>query len=124
MRTPITMTTHLTALSPLDGRYSEKLNELRPFFSEYGLLRFRLLVETRWLETLAQQPDLHEVPTLSSSAQAQLAGIFAHFTLEDAQTIKTIEAKTNHDVKALEYFLKEKVKDHPELSKISEFIHF
>jgi adenylosuccinate lyase len=122
------MTTHipstLTAISPLDGRYAEKVAELRPFFSEYGLLRYRLLVEIRWLQTLAEAPQITEVPALSTTAHQHLEAIFTHFSVADAERIKAIEAKTNHDVKALEYFLKEAIHNNGELQKISEFIHF
>jgi adenylosuccinate lyase len=114
----------LTAISPLDGRYAEKMAALRPFFSEYGLLRYRLLVEVRWLQTLACVPEIQEVPALSDAAHQQLEDILTHFSLADAERIKAIEAKTNHDVKALEYFLKEAIGQHAELQQISEFIHF
>lgn len=116
--------TQLTALSPLDGRYSEKLDSLRDFFSEYGLMRYRLLVEIRWLEALAKNPDIPEVPALNTDADQLLQNLFTHFSLTDAKRIKTIEATTNHDIKALEYFIKEQIQSHPQLSKISEFIHF
>jgi len=118
------MQNQLTALSPLDGRYSEKLDALRPFFSEYGLMRYRLLVEVRWLAALAENTQVKEVPPLSTDAKELLQNLFTHFSLEDAQRIKTIEATTNHDVKALEYFIKERVQNHPQLAKVSEFIHF
>lgn len=118
------MPTNLTALSPLDGRYSEKLADLRPFFSEYGLLRYRLLVEIRWLQHLAHQSDIPELPTFSPSAQKRLDEIHQQFSLEDAERIKEIEATTNHDVKALEYFLKQQLADQAELVASQEFIHF
>lgn len=114
----------LTALSPLDGRYNEKLSELRPFFSEYGLMRYRLLVEARWLEQLAQTAAVVEVPPLSDSAKQLLQQLVSNFSEADAERIKAIESQTNHDVKALEYFIKERVADHAELAKVSEFIHF
>jgi adenylosuccinate lyase len=114
----------LTALSPLDGRYSHKLAELRPIFSEYGLLRFRLLVEIRWLQQLAQNPEVTEIGPFSAKAQSILNNLFDRFTLADAARIKEIEATTNHDVKALEYFLKERIANNPELAASSEFIHF
>jgi adenylosuccinate lyase len=114
----------LTALSPLDGRYNEKLSELRPFFSEYGLMRYRLLVEIRWLEQLAQTTAAVEVPPLSDSAKQLLQQLVSNFSEADAERIKAIESQTNHDVKALEYFIKERVADHAELAKVSEFIHF
>lgn len=121
---PTNTDSNLTALSPLDGRYSKKLDPLRAFFSEYGLMRYRLLVEIRWLEALAQNPDIPEVPTLNADAKLLLQHLFTDFSLADAKRIKAIEATTNHDVKALEYFIKEKIQTHPQLAKISEFIHF
>ncbi len=114
----------LTALSPLDGRYSAKLSALRPIFSEYGLIRFRLLVEIRWLQQLAQIPAMKEIKPFSPSAQQLLDDIYTHFSEADATRIKEIEATTNHDVKALEYFLKERIAANAELDAVSEFIHF
>lgn len=116
--------TQLTAICPLDGRYADKLSSLRRVFSEYGLMYYRLLVEIRWLQILSQTSEITEVPSLSAAANARLEQLLEQFSIEDAQRIKDIEAKTNHDVKALEYFLKEKISDDPELVKISEFIHF
>ncbi len=116
--------TPLTALSPIDGRYGDKLAELRPIFSEFGLMHQRVLVEVRWLQTLARHPAIAEVPALSHHAEAVLNGIVEHFDLEDAQRIKNIERTTNHDVKAVEYFLKEKIAGNAELMAVSEFIHF
>ena len=114
----------LTALSPLDGRYQSKTDALRPIFSEYGLLRFRVTVEVRWLQKLAETTAIQEVPLLSKKAIDYLNDIIANFDVQDAQRIKEIEATTNHDVKAVEYFLKEKCQALPELATISEFIHF
>lgn len=114
----------LTALSPLDGRYQSKTDALRPIFSEYGLLRFRVTVEVRWLQKLAETTAIQEVPLLSKKAIDYLNDIIANFDVQDAQRIKEIEATTNHDVKAVEYFLKEKCQALPELAVISEFIHF
>lgn len=114
----------LTALSPIDGRYAEKVDVLRPIFSEYGLLRYRVVVEVRWLQLLSACPDILEVPQLSDEAGAFLSAIIDNFSEADARRIKDIEATTNHDVKAVEYFLKEKVKGHSELEAVSEFIHF
>src|SRR5262245_57284636 len=114
----------LTAISPLDGRYANKLPALRRLFSEYGLMRYRLLVEIRWLQMLSQVPAIQEVPALSDQAKQQLEAIFLHFSLADAEHIKAIEAKTNHDIKALEYFLKEAIHANAELRRVSEFIHF
>lgn len=114
----------LTAVSPIDGRYGSKTAALRPIFSEYGLMRFRVLVETRWLESLADHPGIAEVPSLSEQARDRLHAVASGFDLEAAARVKAIEATTNHDVKAIEYFLKEQVAGDPELSAISEFIHF
>lgn len=114
----------LTAVSPIDGRYGSKCVDLRPIFSEYGLLRFRVQVEVRWLQQLAAHPGIPEVPALSESAQTFLNQIVSDFSVEDATRIKDIEKTTNHDVKAVEYFLKEKVAAVPELHAINEFIHF
>lgn len=114
----------LTALSPVDGRYASKTNELREYFSEYGLLKYRVVVEVRWLQQLAATADITEVPAFSSEANEYLNNIVATFSEADAQQIKDIEKTTNHDVKAVEYFLKEKVASVPELHAVSEFIHF
>ena len=114
----------LTAISPLDGRYGHKVAALREVFSEFGLIKRRVTVEVRWLECLANHPEMAEVPPLSSDAKALLSQWVDQFTIADAERIKHIEATTNHDVKAVEYFLKERVADSTELSAISEFIHF
>ena len=114
----------LTAISPIDGRYANKVDALRPIFSEYGLIRYRVEVEVRWLQALATQPDITEVPNLSNDATELLNSIVDNFSEADAQAIKDIEKTTNHDVKAVEYFLKEKIKHNAELDSISEFIHF
>ncbi|MBI0155514.1 adenylosuccinate lyase [Gilliamella sp. M0364] len=114
----------LTALSPIDGRYGDKTTELRTIFSEYGLLKYRVQVEVRWLQKLANQADILEVPTLSEQANKHLNEIVDNFNEQDAMRIKTIERTTNHDVKAVEYFLKEKVNTNEELQAINEFIHF
>ncbi|NOZ53398.1 MAG: adenylosuccinate lyase [Gammaproteobacteria bacterium] len=114
----------LTAISPIDGRYAVQCEELRAIFSEYGLIRNRVLVEVRWLQMLSCHPHIAEVPALSQAAEAALDKIIDEFTMADAQRVKQIEKTTNHDVKAVEYFLKEKVANHTELSAISEFIHF
>ncbi len=116
--------TALTAISPLDGRYGDKTVELRPIFSEFGLMRFRVLVEIRWLQTLAAQNDIEEVPTLTDEANASLNNITDNFSEKDALRIKDIENTTNHDVKAVEYFIKEKITGNKALERISEFIHF
>lgn len=114
----------LTALSPTDGRYASKTNELRPWFSEYGLIYHRVLVEIRWLQQLAAHEGITEVPALSDDANTFLENILTNFSVEDAERVKTIERTTNHDVKAVEYYLKEKIADHSELNAVSEFIHF
>jgi adenylosuccinate lyase len=114
----------LTAVSPIDGRYGSKSADLRPIFSEYGLIRHRVFVEMRWLQALANHPGIDEVPPLSQHAIHILDGIIENFTEEDAQRVKNIERTTNHDVKAVEYFLKEKIAGNSELEAIGEFIHF
>ncbi|PSJ46122.1 adenylosuccinate lyase [Zobellella endophytica] len=114
----------LTAISPVDGRYGAKTQELRAIFSEFGLLRFRVEVEVRWLQALAEHAAIAEVPALSAEANAYLDQVIAGFCEADGQRIKDIERTTNHDVKAVEYFLKEKVEALPELAAVSEFIHF
>ena len=114
----------LTAISPVDGRYASKTAALRPIVSEYGLIRHRVLVEVRWLQALAAHPGIPEVPEFSTDANALLDEIAEEFTVEDAARIKTIERTTNHDVKAVEYLLKERIKGNAELNTVSEFIHF
>lgn len=114
----------LTALSPLDGRYASKVTPLREIFSEFGLIQRRVTVEIHWLRELANRPGIDEVPPLSPEANSLLQDLLDNFSLADAQRIKAIESTTNHDVKAVEYFLKEKCQALPELAHISEFIHF
>ncbi|MET0065608.1 MAG: adenylosuccinate lyase [Candidatus Thiodiazotropha sp.] len=114
----------LTAVSPIDGRYGSKSENLRPIFSEFGLIRHRVTVEVRWLQALAGHHEILEIPTLSEHAGNILNGIVDNFSEEDARRIKNIERTTNHDVKAVEYFLKEKIAGNEELESISEFIHF
>lgn len=114
----------LTAISPIDGRYAAKTAGLRPIFSEYGLIYHRLLVEVRWLQSLSASKVIAEVPEFSSEANALLDTIVENFDPGQAQRIKEIEKTTNHDVKAIEYFLKEQVSDNGELNAVSEFIHF
>ena len=97
----------LSAISPIDGRYAQKTELLRPIFSEYGLIYHRVLVEVRWLQTLARHSEIPEVPDFSDDATALLESIINDFSEQDAQRIKDIEKTTNHDVKAVEYFLKE-----------------
>ncbi|QIO06369.1 adenylosuccinate lyase [Acinetobacter shaoyimingii] len=114
----------LTALSPLDGRYASKCDALRPFLSEFGLIHARVTVEVRWLQALANRPEITEVPAFSAVTNAALDAIVADFSEEDANRIKEIERTTNHDVKAVEYFLKEKIAHIDELKDAGEFIHF
>ncbi|MEG2473343.1 adenylosuccinate lyase [Acinetobacter sp.] len=114
----------LTALSPLDGRYASKCDALRPFLSEFGLIHARVTVEVRWLQALANRPEITEVPAFSSETNAALDAIVADFSEEDANRIKEIERTTNHDVKAVEYFLKEKIAHIDALKNAGEFIHF
>ena len=114
----------LTDLSPVDGRYANKVSPLRAILSEYGLIRFRVEVEVRWLEALALAPLIIEVPVLSKEAAQVLNLLVTEFSVEDAERVKEIERTTNHDVKAVEYFLKEKINGHQELESLSEFIHF
>jgi adenylosuccinate lyase len=114
----------ITAISPIDGRYAGKVNELRPIFSEYGLIKYRIEVEIRWLQALAAEAGIVEVAALSTTANHLLDSILLNFSEQDALCIKDIEKITNHDVKAVEYFLKDKIKHNGELLKISEFIHF
>ncbi|KXO76916.1 adenylosuccinate lyase [Acinetobacter venetianus] len=114
----------LTALSPLDGRYASKCDALRPFLSEFGLIHARVTVEVRWLQALANRAEIIEVPAFSAETNAALDTIVADFSEEDANRIKEIERTTNHDVKAVEYFLKEKIANIDELKNAGEFIHF
>lgn len=114
----------LTAISPVDGRYGSKTTDLRQYFSEFGLIKYRVTVEVRWLQQLAATAGIAEVPPLSALANQLLNNIVDNFSLDDAQRVKDIERTTNHDVKAVEYLLKEKVQTNAELSAISEFIHF
>ncbi|MDF4852406.1 adenylosuccinate lyase, partial [Vibrio parahaemolyticus] len=114
----------LTAVSPVDGRYGSKTIALREIFSEYGLLKYRTIVEIRWLQKLAATAEIAEVPAFSAEANQFLDDLAANFSEADALRIKEIERTTNHDVKAVEYFLKEKVADVSELHAVNEFFHF
>jgi adenylosuccinate lyase len=114
----------LRALSPADGRYADKVNSLRDIFSEYGLIRYRVLVEIRWLQWLADEPGISELGPLSSVMKDVLNGIVDGFSLDDAERVKAIEATTNHDVKAVEYFIREKLGDGPETQPLKDFLHF
>ncbi|WP_067584692.1 adenylosuccinate lyase [Endozoicomonas ascidiicola] len=114
----------LTAVSPIDGRYGDKTQSLRTIFSEYGLIRFRVAVEVRWLQSLAEHDDIQEVPALSAEANQLLDALVTDFSMTEASRIKEIERTTNHDVKAVEYLIKERFQGNAELSAISEFVHF
>jgi len=114
----------LTAVSPIDGRYSSKTESLRNVFSEYGLIRYRVIVEVRWLQYLSQHPAITEVAPFSAAANSILEQLVNDFTLEQALRIKEIERTTNHDVKAVEYLIKETIADNAELNAVSEFVHF
>jgi adenylosuccinate lyase len=116
--------TALTAISPVDGRYGSKVSVFRDIFSEYGLIRNRVTVEIRWLQKLAAHPQVQEVPVFSTEADAALNTLVSEFSVADAQRIKDIERTTNHDVKAVEYFIKEKIADNAELHAVTEFVHF
>ncbi|KAL8139028.1 hypothetical protein V2J09_005029 [Rumex salicifolius] len=114
----------LTALSPLDGRYWSKVKDLAPFMSEYGLIRYRVLVEIKWLIMLSQISEVTEVPSFSDDAMNFLQVLVDEFSTADAMEVKKIERVTNHDVKAVEYFLKQKCQSHQEIAKVLEFFHF
>jgi adenylosuccinate lyase len=114
----------LTALSPLDGRYAAKVEALCAHFSEFGLFRNRIRVEIEWLKALAAASDISEVAAFSPATVAELDGAIASFSVADAEAVKAIEARTNHDVKAVEYWLKDRFKANPEVMRVAEFIHF
>jgi adenylosuccinate lyase len=114
----------LRALSPTDGRYAEKVNDLRDIFSEYGLIRFRVMVEVRWIQCLADAPGIEEIGPISSAMKDVLNRIVDDFSLDDAERVKNIEATTNHDVKAVEYFIRERLGDGPETQPLKDFLHF
>ncbi len=116
--------TTLTALSPADGRYAEKVRALRDHFSEYALIRYRVLVEVRWLQWLADEPAIAELKPLSSVMKDVVNQLVDDFSTEDAERIKKIEARTNHDVKAVEYFIREELGDGPETGPLKDFLHF
>jgi adenylosuccinate lyase len=118
--------THLpiTALSPLDGRYQHKVEPLKNYFSEFALIRYRVLVEIEWLKALSNEPAIVEISPFSSNTNTQLDRLFTDFSVTDGEAIKAIEARTNHDVKAVEYWLKEMLSQKGEVDKVTEFIHF
>ncbi|MHB0926874.1 MAG: adenylosuccinate lyase [Gallionellaceae bacterium] len=120
----MTTLTKLTALSPLDGRYHGKVDALRDYFSEFGLIRFRVLIEIEWLKALSAQADIPEIAPFSAATVAQLDALNTNFSEDDAAAIKAIEKRTNHDVKAVEYWLRENLSGNPETAKALEFIHF
>ena len=114
----------ITALSPLDGRYASQTEALRNLFSEYGLMKARIKVELEWLKMLAAEPGISEVPAFSPATLSEIDDTINHFSIEHADAVKTIEARTNHDVKAIEYWLKERLSSNPEITRAGEFIHF
>ena len=116
--------TNLTAISPIDGRYLNKTNVLQPLLSEFALMKYRLLVEIEWLKALAACDEIKEIPSLNQTAVTFLDNIYTNFSVENAKAIKKIEQSTNHDVKAVEYFLKQQISSLPELNIYKEFIHF
>ena len=121
---PFSSLSALTALSPLDGRYQSKVAPLRELFSEYALIRFRVLIEVEWLKALAAEPAIAEVPAFSAATIAQLDTLVGGFSESDAAAVKAIEDRTNHDVKAIEYFLKDRLAGNDEIARVVEFIHF
>ena len=114
----------LKALSPADGRYARKVDELRDTFTEYGLIRYRVLVEVRWLQFLSDEKSIAEIGPLSTVMKDRLNHIVDSFSLDDAERVKEIEATTNHDVKAVEYFIRERLGDGPETESLKDFLHF
>jgi adenylosuccinate lyase len=114
----------ITALSPLDGRYESKVSALREHFSEFGLIRNRVKVEIEWLKALAAAPELAEIAPFSAATIAELDAVIAEFSVADGEAVKAIEATTNHDVKAMEYWLKQRLGHNPEVTRVTEFIHF
>ncbi len=122
--TPSTTLSDLTAISPIDGRYGSKTSAYRDTFSEYGLIKYRLMVEVRWLQFMSELKEIPEVEPFGSDSQKILDGIISNYSIDSAQRIKEIESVTNHDVKAVEYFIKEAIDGDPALSKVKEFVHF
>ena len=114
----------LTALSPLDGRYRDKVSRLSDYFSEFGLIRYRILVEVEWLKALCATKALDDIPSLSPATLKQLDAVVRDFSVIDGEAVKQIEARTNHDVKAIEYWLKDKLSDNREIAGITGFVHF
>jgi adenylosuccinate lyase len=120
----MTHPTPLTALSPLDGRYHAKVRALSDYFSEFALIRYRVRVEIEWLKALSRAPEISEIPPFSPAALAVLDRLVANFSLADGEAVKAIEARTNHDVKAIEYWLREKLTGNAEVGPTTRFIHF
>ncbi|MCH9699676.1 MAG: adenylosuccinate lyase, partial [Gammaproteobacteria bacterium] len=114
----------LTAVSPIDGRYANKIEMLRPIFSEYGLIRYRVYIEVEWLKALAMDVGITEINRFTKDTIEQLDNLVIQFSEADAERVKDIEKTTNHDVKAVEYFIKEKIVNNAELINVEEFIHF
>ncbi len=114
----------ITALSPLDGRYQSKVEPLRFYFSEFALIRYRVQVEVEWFKALSNEPAIVEILPFSAMTHAQLDSLVTNFSVTDGEAVKAIEARTNHDVKAVEYWLKDKLAQNAEVSKVAEFIHF
>ncbi|HIL21544.1 MAG TPA: adenylosuccinate lyase, partial [Candidatus Thioglobus sp.] len=114
----------LTSISPIDGRYGDKTSDLKGIFSEFGLIKYRVLVEVRWLQAMSKNPLISEVGIFDEATNKFLNAIVDGFSLEDAEAVKNIERTTNHDVKAVEYFLKDKIIGNATLEQVSEFIHF
>jgi len=114
----------LTALSPLDGRYHSKLSPLRETFSELALIRHRVLIEIGWLKALAREQAIAEVPAFTAATATELDALVARFNEADGEAVKAIEGRINHDVKAIEYFMRDKLAQNSEVMKAAEFIHF
>jgi adenylosuccinate lyase len=114
----------LMAISPIDGRYAEKVNDLRETFSEYGLIRYRVLIEVRWLQCLHNETTVPELSAITPAIMDKLNQIIDDFSIEDAQTVKDIELTTNHDVKAIEYFIRKKLGNKPDTETLKDFLHF
>ena len=114
----------LFSISPLDGRYENAVSALREITSEYGLIKYRYIIEIKWFIHLSKNPQIKELPKLDIKDYLYLNDLIDNFDIKDAKRVKTIEKKTNHDVKAIEYFIREKFKKHKKLSKYQEFIHF
>ena len=116
--------TALSAISPIDGRYADKTWDLRSICSEYGLIRYRLIVEVRWLQALAAEPEVGDIEPFSAEATEFLDSLVNEFDINEGQQVKSIEDTTNHDVKAVEYYLRNKIKNVEEIAHVNEFIHF